>query len=33
MRHFALDGIADLFAERAALTQDYDAGPDGRFGG
>jgi len=28
-----LDGVADLFAERAALTQDYDEGPDGRFGG
>jgi hypothetical protein len=25
-----LDGVADLFAERAALTQDYDEGPDGR---
>src|SRR6185295_3198546 len=23
-----LDGVADLFAERAALTQDYDEGPD-----
>jgi O-antigen ligase len=28
-----LEGVADLFAERAALTQDYDEGPDGRFGG
>jgi O-antigen ligase len=28
-----LDGVAELFAERAALTQDYDEGPEGRFGG
>lgn len=27
------DAVADLFAERAALTHDYDVGPDGRFGG
>jgi O-antigen ligase len=28
-----LDEVADLFDERAALTQDYDEGPEGRFGG
>ena len=28
-----LDEVADLFTERAALTQDYDEGPEGRFGG
>ena len=27
------DAIANLFAERAALTQSYDVGPEGRFGG
>ena len=27
------DGIGDLLSHRAALTQDYDVGPDGRFGG
>jgi len=28
-----LDGVANLFGERAALTQSYDEGPEGRFGG
>jgi O-antigen ligase len=28
-----VDSIADLLAERAALTQTYDEGPEGRFGG
>jgi O-antigen ligase len=28
-----VDEVADLFAERAALTQSYDEGPEGRFGG
>jgi O-antigen ligase len=28
-----VDEVANLFAERAALTQSYDEGPDGRFGG
>lgn len=27
------DAVANLFAERAALTQSYDEGPNGRFGG
>jgi O-antigen ligase len=27
------DAVADLLSERAALTQSYDEGPDGRFGG
>lgn len=27
------DAVADLLTERAALTQSYDEGPDGRFGG
>jgi O-antigen ligase len=27
------DAVADLFAERVALTQSYDEGPEGRFGG
>lgn len=27
------DAVSDLFAERAALTQSYDEGPEGRFGG
>ncbi len=27
------DGVAQLLQERAALTQPYDEGPDGRFGG
>jgi O-antigen ligase len=27
------DAVADLFAERATLTQSYDEGPAGRFGG
>ncbi len=27
------DAVADLFSERAALTQSYDEGPEGRFGG
>jgi hypothetical protein len=25
-----LDEVAELFTERAALTQDYDEGPEGR---
>jgi hypothetical protein len=28
-----LDGVADLAAERTALMQNYDEGPEGRFGG
>jgi O-antigen ligase len=28
-----VDGVGELFAERAALTQNYDEGPEGRFGG
>ena len=28
-----VDGIGRLLAERASLTQTYDVGPDGRFGG
>ncbi|HRD76641.1 MAG TPA: hypothetical protein PK264_11985 [Hyphomicrobiaceae bacterium] len=27
------DGVGRLLAERASLTQSYDVGPDGRFGG
>ena len=27
------DAVADLLSERAALTQSYDEGPEGRFGG
>lgn len=27
------DGVSDLLEQRAALTQPYDEGPDGRFGG
>jgi len=27
------DGVAALLSERASLTQSYDVGPDGRFGG
>lgn len=27
------DGVADLLQDRAAITQSYDEGPDGRFGG
>ncbi len=27
------DAVADLLAQRATLTQSYDEGPDGRFGG
>lgn len=27
------DAISELFSERAALTQSYDEGPEGRFGG
>ncbi len=27
------DGVGELFAERASLTQSYDVGPEGRFGG
>jgi hypothetical protein len=27
------EGVADLLSERAALTQEYDEGPEGRFGG
>ena len=27
------DGIGDLLSDRAALTQSYDVGPQGRFGG
>ena len=27
------DAVADLLAERATLTQSYDEGPEGRFGG
>lgn len=27
------DGIVDLLAQRASLTQAYDVGPEGRFGG
>ena len=27
------DSAGDLFAERASLTQSYDVGPEGRFGG
>ena len=30
---FETDGIAKLLEERASLSQDYDKGPDGRFGG
>ena len=30
---FQIDGVADLFEERASVTQSYDVGPDGRFGG
>lgn len=28
-----IDAVGSLFAERAELAQDYDVGPDGRFGG
>ncbi|HRD76642.1 MAG TPA: O-antigen ligase family protein [Hyphomicrobiaceae bacterium] len=28
-----IDGVARLFDQRAALTQSYDIGPEGRFGG
>jgi O-antigen ligase len=27
------DAVADLLSQRASLTQSYDVGPDGRFGG
>jgi hypothetical protein len=27
------DTVADLLSQRASLTQSYDVGPDGRFGG
>lgn len=28
-----LEGVEDLFQQRASLDQSYDSGPDGRFGG
>ncbi|MDX2308535.1 MAG: O-antigen ligase family protein [Hyphomicrobium sp.] len=28
-----IDGVSDLLAQRASMTQSYDVGPDGRFGG
>lgn len=28
-----IDSVADLLGERASLTQSYDVGPEGRFGG
>ncbi|MCV0369616.1 MULTISPECIES: O-antigen ligase family protein [Filomicrobium] len=27
------DGVSDLLSQRASLSQSYDSGPDGRFGG
>ena len=28
-----VDGVGELLSQRASLTQDYDVGPNGRFGG